>query len=197
MKLRKKHEHTVAYYKKQLAQEKERSKQEKERYQYKGNAIGVKNKFESIDIEQVYRLGAVGQDQKGIARVLDVSETTLCEWKRKHPEFDSALKKGRDEWDADAVIGLHKRVTGYRYTEVTRERKKVAGRGRTARFDLIITKTVEKEIAPEPIACFFWLQNRKPDSWKNANKLSGVGDLTEDQTNALRALADRAMEEEG
>jgi hypothetical protein len=162
---------------------------------HKGNTTGVKDKFDAIDLSQVYRLGGLGLNYREVGLALGVDESTVLTWNKKHPEFDQALKKGRQDYDTEAVVGLRKRVTGYRYTEVTREWKVVAGRGRTARYDLIITKTVEKEVAPEPIACFFWLQNRKPDSWKNANKLSAVGDLTEEQTNALRSLANKAMEE--
>jgi hypothetical protein len=160
----------------------------------RGNTTGVKDKFASIDLKQVERLGGLGLNYDEVARALGVAEITTKAWRDKYPEFDLALKRGRDGSDRDVTTAMRKRAMGFEVTEVTREWKVVSGRGNKARYDLIITKTVTKQIPPDTMAGMFWLQNRKPDAWKNQSTANNAG-LSTEQVEALRAVADKVMEE--
>ncbi len=68
--------------------------------------------------EQAFNLALLGFDDVEIAMVLGISTATLTAWKRRHPEFLAALKRGGLQADSDVVASLHKRAVGYEFTEV-------------------------------------------------------------------------------
>lgn len=55
-------------------------------------------------------LGAIDRD---LARIFEVSERTITNWKHRHPEFAAALKSGKAEADGAVAEALyHKAVKG-------------------------------------------------------------------------------------
>ena len=100
-------------------------------------------------------LGATNQD---LARSLEVSDFTIEEWIRVHPNFSSAIKKGREEADAKVASRLFARATGYEQKSV-----KIASTPDGAEH---ITEYTER-FPPETAACIFWLKNRRPDKWRD------------------------------
>ena len=106
-----------------------------------------------------------------LAALFNVSKSLINNWKKDHPKFYDALKKGKDEYDCEKVeAALNKRAVGFRFTETTRElddKKSV----------MVITKKVSKFIPPDTKAAEFWLCNRNPDRWKKLKhvELTGKG----------------------
>jgi len=106
-----------------------------------------------------------------LAKLFNVSKSLINNWKKDHPKFYDALKKGKDEYDCERVeAALNKRAVGFRFTETTRElddKKSV----------MVITKKVSKFIPPDTKAAEFWLCNRNPDRWRKLKhvELTGKG----------------------
>lgn len=130
----------------------------------KGNQYAVGNpgggrptKFKEEYIELAYNYALLGAIDKDLARMFDVSETTINAWKKEHEEFSEALKKGKYEADAQVARSLFKRALGYQYEEVKREESEQGVKN---------TVTV-KEVVPDTTAQIFWLRNRQPDKWTN------------------------------
>ena len=95
-----------------------------------------------------------GLTDEQIAKNMGIAPSTLYEWKKKSKEFSESLKKGKEVVDFEVENALLKRALGYEYEEETYENG-------------ILTKKVEKHVAPDTTAQIFWLKNRKPNTWKD------------------------------
>ncbi|MFL0194178.1 transposase [Clostridium sp. WILCCON 0269] len=126
-----------------------------------------------------------GLTDEQIAKNLGIHAATLYEYKKRYSEFSEALKKGKEVIDFEVENALLKRALGYSYTEVIRERvirKDKNGKVLTdihgfPAYDMVITKEVKKEIAPDTTALIFWLKNRKPDKWRDKQDIEHTGNI--------------------
>lgn len=105
-----------------------------------------------------------GLTDEQIAKNMDISRSTLNEWKKKYPCISDTLKKGKEVVDIEVENALLKRALGYSYTETTKER---CLNGQTGKYELVATKTITKEVVPDTTAQIFWLKNRKPEVWRD------------------------------
>jgi len=101
-----------------------------------------------------------GLTNEQISHNIGISSKTLYEWQKKYSEIRSALKKGKEVVDIEVENSLLKRALGYTYEETTRELSKETGQ-------LVVTKVVTKQVAPDTTAMIYWLKNRKPDLWRD------------------------------
>lgn len=121
-----------------------------------GGAIGKYSPDFPQLVEMYAREGLIDSD---IAKKLGISNDTFYEYKKRHPEFAEALKKGKAPVDFEVENALLKRALGYEYEEVTEE----SGTNEKGTWT---KKTVAKKfIAPDVTAQIFWLKNRRPDRW--------------------------------
>jgi transcriptional regulator with XRE-family HTH domain len=123
---------------------------------------------------------ALGATDKNIADVFGVTERTINNWERKHPEFFQSLKEAKNEYDAEIEKSLALRAKGgYETTET---------RTTTNSDDGLISKvTVTKTLAPDTTAAIFWLKNRQPERWRDKPSDSGG---SESIAEAMSKLAD-------
>lgn len=119
-----------------------------------------------------------GYTYHDIAEKIGVSDRCLSLWRKKHPEINEALNKGREIVDYKVENALLKSALGYTVKEskviIVTDRKN---------GDVVTTtrETTTKEVAPNVTACQVWLYNRLPSKWKrNRDKLIDMAD--EDQT---------------
>ena len=134
-----------------------------------------------------------GLTEVQIAKNLGIGYTTLKEYKKKYPAFSAALKKGKEVIDFEVENALLKRALGYEYTEVTEERvirKDEHGKVLTdihgfPTYDMVVTKTVKKEVAPDTTAQIFWLKNRKPKEWRDKRDVEHSGEVVQNINNKL------------
>lgn len=116
-----------------------------------------------------------------LAKLFNVSKSTLNEWKREHPEFRDALVIGKDIFDTTKVEkSFLKRCTGYKFTETTREpaviKKHLDGKApEIFETKMVITKKVTKHVVPDAKGCMDWLANRAPDRWKKVKHVEITG----------------------
>lgn len=97
---------------------------------------------------------ALGATDADLADFFDVTEKTINNWKKKHPEFLQSLKEAKGEFDTQVENSLAiKAKGGYETTET---------RIKTDCDDKVIsTVTVQKTLAPDPVSAIFWLKNGK------------------------------------
>lgn len=91
-----------------------------------------------------------------IAKVFDVTEMTICRWK-KDEAIMLALKKGKEIADARVERTLFERAIGYTHPEEVIMQYQ---------GNIIKTETL-KHYPPDVLACIFWLKNRKPAEWRD------------------------------
>ncbi|AJA42514.1 transposase/terminase small subunit (endogenous virus) [Clostridium phage phiCT453A] len=127
-----------------------------------------------------------GLTDEQIAKNLGIGYSTLKEYKKKYPAFLAALKKGKEVIDFEVENALLKRALGYEYEEVTKERilkKDEQGKPLTdihgfPIYEMVVTKTVKKEVTPDTTAQIFWLKNRKPEDWRDKQNIEHSGNLS-------------------
>ena len=95
-----------------------------------------------------------------IAHNLGIAESTLNVYKNNHPELVEALARGKEIVDLEVENALLKRAKGYTYDEVTRE-ERLTRDGEI----VVLTKTVRRDIPPDPTSMMFWLANRQKSRW--------------------------------
>ena len=110
-----------------------------------------------------------GLTDKQIAANIGIRAGTLYDWKNRFPDFSEALKKGKEIVDRQVENALLKRALGYTYEETTRE---PVLNPDTGKVELTVTKTVTKQVVPDTTAQFFWLKNRKPETWRDKREIT-------------------------
>ncbi len=127
----------------------------------------AKEKYkEWIEPDGLLKLRAWARDglsNEQIAHNCDIAEGTLYEWKKKYPEIDEALKKGKEIVDIEVENALNKRALGYQYTEEKVETTKDKDGNVLSRK---VTR-IDKHVSPDLGAIVFWLKNRKSSTWRD------------------------------
>lgn len=126
----------------------------------RGGKNGCEKQWSDRFVEMAFPLAKTGLIDKQIADVFRISVRTLRLWKKKHPDFASALKNGKQFADESVVDALFKRATGYSHPETHIS----VYQGR------VIKTAMTKNYAPDTTACIFWLKNRQPNDWKDRNE---------------------------
>ncbi|HUT54015.1 MAG TPA: hypothetical protein VM658_11550 [bacterium] len=129
------------------------------------NKGGRPTKFHPSMADRAYDLcREAGLTDNQLGTAFGVDEATINRWKHEHDDFDEALHKGKDEFDAQhAEAALLKAAVGYSYTEVIKERTEDG---------LVVTREVTKQAAPTPTCLIFRLKNRRPQRWSNKPELN-------------------------
>lgn len=138
---------------------------------------------EWIEPENLIRIEAWmrgGLTLEQLAHNMGCALGTLCEWKKKHPEINEAIKKGQRPADLEVENALFKSACGYDVEEITEE---LRFNKKTHSYEMVVTKRVKKHIPPSNTAQIFWLKNRCPDRWRD--KIETRTTLVTDETDLL------------
>jgi hypothetical protein len=122
------------------------------------------------------RFGAIEDE---IADELKISPGTLDNFKKKYPEFLSALKAGKEASDAQVERALYQRAIGYSHPAV---------KAFMTRDGKIVEHKYVEHYPPDPASMCFWLKNRRPDRWRDVQRI--------DAAMGHYVLSDRPMTEE-
>lgn len=136
---------------------------------------GRPTKYKKKYAKAAYDLCAgYGVDNKGLAKAFSVSIDAIKDWLKKHEEFSTSVKSGRDYWNNNRVEkSLLQRALGYQYTEITREPLYNPTTGeplkdkKTKKPIIEVTKKVTKSVAPDTAAIIFYLKNRDRERWRD------------------------------
>lgn len=107
--------------------------------------------------KQAFNLALLGATDEDLGRSFDVTATTIIKWRKTFPDFDSALRAGKEEADAKVVASLFERATGYKH----KSKKIFQNNGR------IIEAPFIEHFPPDVTAIQFWLKNRQPLKWRD------------------------------
>lgn len=100
----------------------------------------------------------LGSTDKSLAKLFNISESTLNKWKLDHPEFSECIRKGKTEADARVASALFSRATGF----VKKGCEKLFNyQGNVVRAEF------KEYYPPDPTSIMFWLKNRQPDKWRD------------------------------
>lgn len=135
------------------------------------------------DAELLCLNGATDAD---LAREFGVCESTINNWKHRHPEFLESVSRGKVVADAAVVKALYERATGYRFTTTKTVKKLIAAKGDKPVMVEVTETMTDTFIPPDPTACIFWLKNRDPERWRDRP----AGDNGQASQDAIRAFLD-------
>ena len=102
-----------------------------------------------------------GYTFQDIANRIGIAVSTLRGWRAQYPEFDEALKRGREIIDYKVENALLKSALGYKTKEV-----KVTTTMRYGKVVETVKEVTDREQAPNVSAIQCWLYNRLPKKWK-------------------------------
>lgn len=105
----------------------------------------VKPRF--AEIEEWLKIGAT---DKEVAENLGVNKATLCEYKKRFPEFNELIKTARKLPVQAIKAALFKRATGFAYTEKTITHSEKNG---------LTVQTFEKYALPDPASAMILLKH--------------------------------------
>ena len=100
----------------------------------------------------------LGAKDEELAALLQVTETTINNWKLSHPDFFESIKKGKLEFDRLRVEGalIHSAI-GYSHAS-----EKIF----CDKEGTVIRAETTEHYPPNPTSMIFWLKNRG-DNWKD------------------------------
>lgn len=138
---------------------------------------GRKSKYETNVQPRLLEVGAWCRDgltDEEIADKLNISHESFYKYKREFTEFADTLKETKEIADIKVENSLNKNANGYDYEEQTVVMKKEViykdgKRVKEVTYPEIVTITKHKEA--ETKAQQFWLQNRKPEKWRNQSQV--------------------------
>ena len=142
------------------------------------NRRGRKSKYETNVQPKLFEIAAWCRDgltDKQIAEKLDISIDSFYKYKKEFSEFSDTLKETKEIADIKVENSLNKNANGYDYEEQTVVMKKEViyneqGK-RVKEITYPVTVTVIKHKEAETKAQQFWLQNRRPDKWRNQSQV--------------------------
>ena len=115
------------------------------------------SKYNKSYCEQVTKLCMLGAKDTELADFFGITEMTLNNWKKAHPEFHQAMHHGKDIADANVASKLYQRAMGYEHPD-----------SHISNFQGAITVTpITKYYPPDTTACIFWLKNRQRAKWRD------------------------------
>ena len=140
-----------------------------------------------------------GLSQKQIAKQMEISITTLKNWRKSDdPIFlplVTALNTSKDYVDKQIENSLFKSAMGYDYEEITEELKM---NPKTGKQELMVTKKVKKHVSPNTSAQIFWLKNRLPEVWRDKRYIEDKVDFENDGfIDALKGQAEETFKDSG
>jgi hypothetical protein len=118
---------------------------------------GRPTSFKPEMITQARFLAERGCTDAELSEFFGVTQTTINNWKLKHPEFFETLKAGKEASDTRVERSLFERATGYSHPDVHIS---------TYMGETIVTPIV-KHYPPDTTAMIFWLKNRRPAEWRD------------------------------
>lgn len=157
----------------------------------------AKGKYQEwLEPDGLLKLQAWARDgliDEQIASNMGIAYSTLREWRDKFPALSAALKRGKEVVDIEVENALYKKAMGYNATvNKTFKVKEVYydDENRRCEKEHLITAADEVHIPADTTAQIFWLKNRKPNQWREKAIVENKTDLSINQQEDVKALAE-------
>lgn len=132
----------------------------------KKRKIGRPSLWKDEFIGQAQRLAMLGMTNEEMAKFFGIGITTFDRWLKEKCAFRGAVKNGKEIADADVVVSLYKRATGYSHPDV-----------HVSNYMGEVTLTpIVKHYPPDPVSMIYWLKNRQPARWRDRPTADGDDD---------------------
>lgn len=118
---------------------------------------GRPTKYKAEYCDLAYKYCLLGAKDSDLARNFNVAESRINQWKKDHPEFQEALKAGKEVADAKVAESLYHRALGYKHEDV--DIRVIEGK--------IVKTPLTKHYPPDATSAIFWLKNRQPKAWRD------------------------------
>lgn len=125
------------------------------------NPGGRPTEFTEANFKFIRYMATRGATDKEIADELEVTETTVNNWKNKYPEFFVLIKEWKKEADEKVERKLYERAMGYS----CKETKAFLCEGK------VVTEDIIKNYPPDTTAAIFWLKNRDQKNWRDKQEI--------------------------
>lgn len=109
--------------------------------------------------DKAYKLCLLGATNAQIAEIFGVTESTLDNWKERHPGFLGAITRGKQAADAAVAEALYHRALGYSHPAV-----KIF---MPANASEPVYADYTEHYPPDTQAASLWLRNRQPKLWRD------------------------------
>ena len=129
-----------------------------------------------------------------ICNRLKIKKSSFYSYKRKYPELEQALRKGKDETNAEVENALLKSSLGYEYVEesvATRKEVIYENGKRVSEISEPVKISLKKFKPSETAAAKLWLTNRDAENWKEKNQL----DIGNSSNEPIRVVFSKEVEE--
>jgi hypothetical protein len=115
---------------------------------------------------------------------MGINVSTLYKYQNEHGEIIDALKRGKAPVDNEVENALLKRARGGFEVKEKRIEKWKDADGNEREHTVIITR----EVPPDVTAQIYWLNNRRPDTWRNRKAVDRTGSGIEDALAKAREI---------
>lgn len=147
---------------------------------------GRKGAYRAEFADQARKLCLLGATDAELGDFFEVTETTINNWKHRHPAFLESIRAGKVIADAEVADSLYRRATG-EYVQLEKLMKKDDGTFEAVRY--------RGYVPGDPNAAYRWLLNRRRQDWtdKTEHVHSGsIEHVTKEQRDAAYNAAQRA-----
>lgn len=124
---------------------------------------GRPTKYSPEIVEFANTLAVKGKTDVEISNIIGICPRTLAYWKGKYSDFMQALKDGKVQADELVEASLYRRATGYYHEE-----EKLFY---DSKLGCVHRELYVKHYPPDTTAIIFWLKNRNPERWRDAQVL--------------------------
>lgn len=127
------------------------------RKKVKRDHAGQPEKYQKEYADLAYKFCLLGADDAQLAEMFAVQESTINNWKLRHPEFLESIKKGKNIADANVADSLYRKALGYSHDAV----KIFNDEGSPMEVPYV------EHYPPDTTAAIFWLKNRQKKNWRD------------------------------
>lgn len=114
---------------------------------------------------RAYKLALLGLTNEQLAIAFGIGTSTFKGWMERYPDFQTAIKNGKEEADHNVAKSLYQRALGFEHP--AEEIKVINGE--------VVRIPITKQYPPDTTACIFWLKNRQRDNWRDVWRLEHTG----------------------
>lgn len=140
---------------------------------------------ENLILVQGWRRDGLSDEQ--VAQNIGVHVSTVYQWRKDHPEFSDAYKKGTEVSTYEVENALYKSALGHYVEEIEVVES-------TTPMGVNTTKKKHRRyIPPSTAAQIFILKNRRPDWWKDKREFESTSAVADD--GFLKALETTAEDD--
>lgn len=167
------------------------------------NTANRKSKYEEYilpNLELIKSWVRDGISEENISKKLNIAYSTFRVYKNREEALSAALKKGKEIYDNEVVDALHRNTLGgvVGLKKAVKLKEKIYDKGKLVKEKEVIQMVTEEiYVKPDTLAQIYWLNNRRPEQWRNKPDFK---DTREDDKNiaavgvALEALGTRKVE---